>query len=199
MGTAIEDATDDTYTVTATPANSNDVGKYIHVTATYNVGDGLEETASALISDYPVQAARGANSPPVFASSSVNRRVTEGKKGMTVGAPVTATDADGDVLNYTLAGDDAGHFEIDQKTGQIKTEMDLDFDDPADRLRDTAGNNTYVVTVTRPTPLVQPETTPVTVMITVTDANEKPKFTSGIEGMAARPRRRHDRHRSGLS
>ena len=110
MGTEIEDATTDTYTVTATPANSNDVGNYIHVKATYNVDNGSDETAS-LVSDYQVQAARNDNSLPVFASNSVNRRVTEGKKGMVVGAPVIATDADRDVLNYTLAaGDDADLF-----------------------------------------------------------------------------------------
>ena len=46
---------------------------------------------------------------------------------MKVGAPVTATDDNGDVLNYTLfdgdGGDDgdAAKFDIDQKTGQITT------------------------------------------------------------------------------
>ena len=39
---------------------------------------------------------------------------------MVVGAPVTAMDADGDVLNYTLGGAAATSFRIDQETGQIR-------------------------------------------------------------------------------
>ena len=32
---------------------------------------------------------------------------------MDIGDPVTATDADGDALDYTLGGTDAGSFDID--------------------------------------------------------------------------------------
>ena len=61
-----------------------------------------------------------------FDPTTVSREVAEGKKGMMVGAPVTATGNHG-AVNYTLAGDDA-KFEIDQKTGQITTDVDLDYD-----------------------------------------------------------------------
>ena len=71
---------------------TEDVGMYLRVVAFYNVGTGREETAS-LTSDYagagvPAQD----NDAPEFSPASVTREVSEGKKGMTVGAPVTATD-----------------------------------------------------------------------------------------------------------
>ena len=61
------------------------------------------------------------NRAPVFASGSVERSVAENAgAGTAVGAPVTATDADGDDLSYSLAaGGDAGSFAIDASTGQI--------------------------------------------------------------------------------
>ena len=42
------------------------------------------------------------------------------------GAPVTATDADGDTPTYTLEGPDAGSFGIDAETGQLRTVTALD-------------------------------------------------------------------------
>ena len=61
------------------------------------------------------------NRAPVFASGSVERSVAENAgAGTAVGAPVTATDGDGDELSYSLAaGEDAGSFAIDASTGQI--------------------------------------------------------------------------------
>ena len=97
------------------------------MTAFYNVGTGREESAS-LTSDYPVLGSRTSNDAPEFdpATVTVTREVREGDKGMTVGAPVRATDDITNALNYTLDGADAVRFEIDQKTGQIKTLVDLD-------------------------------------------------------------------------
>ena len=40
--------------------------------------------------------------------------------GTKIGAPVTATDPDGDVLTYSLSGTDASKFDIDGATGQIE-------------------------------------------------------------------------------
>ena len=61
--------------------------------------------------------------------------------GMAVGAPVTATDADRDALNYILAGAGADNakFEIDAKTGQITTMWDLDREGTAEATADVAG------------------------------------------------------------
>ena len=63
------------------------------------------------------------NDPPGFqdqpGSPETIREVAENAPGGTlVGAPVTATDADGDALTYTLSGADA--FVIDAATGQIR-------------------------------------------------------------------------------
>ena len=69
---------------------------------------------------------RTSNEAPEFSPATVTREISEGKKGMTVGAPVRATDDITNALTYTLAGEDSDRFEIDQKTGQIKTLVDLD-------------------------------------------------------------------------
>ncbi|MDD2691365.1 MAG: DUF4347 domain-containing protein [Simplicispira sp.] len=74
---------------------------------------------------------------------------------------VTATDADGDTLSYSivapatllrspspgalLVGDDAGKFSIDA-AGRLVFNPAPDFENPQDQ-SDTVGNNTYVVTV----------------------------------------------------
>ena len=62
---------------------------YLHAMATYSDPDrGPNKTASALVSDYPVQAARNDNSAPKFPSDTATRSIPEGASGMTVGAPV---------------------------------------------------------------------------------------------------------------
>ena len=77
-----------------------------------------------------------ANSPPSFpdpgeGSDSLEREVAENSAaGSSVGAPVTATDAEGDTLTYSLSGADASAFAIDSATGQITvaagTELDYE-------------------------------------------------------------------------
>ena len=51
--------------------------------------------------------------------------------GEHVGAPVVATDADNDVLTYTLSGADMASFAIDSATGQLLTMDALDFETKA--------------------------------------------------------------------
>ena len=51
--------------------------------------------------------------------------------GEHVGAPVAATDADNDVLTYTLSGADMASFAIDSATGQLLTMAALDFETKA--------------------------------------------------------------------
>ena len=46
------------------------------------------------------------------------------------GAPVTASDADGSSITYSLVGPDSAFFSIDANTGQIGTVVSLDFEDP---------------------------------------------------------------------
>ena len=61
--------------------------------------------------------------------SSVTFSVAENTpSGMAVGVPLSATDADGDALTYSLQGAYADSFAIDASTGQIKTRGTYDFE-----------------------------------------------------------------------
>ena len=92
------------------------------MTATYNDGAGPQETRS-WTSGASVQGARQTNSPPSFAATSVSRRVAENSSG-NIGAPITATDSDGDTLVYAISGtgpdnasfrDQPGHGSVDDR------------------------------------------------------------------------------------
>ena len=174
-GTAIEeDANAAEYTVVG-----DDVGNYLRVEVSYNVGGGPQESAY-LVSDYRVQAKRATNSEPEFDPATVTRKVNEGEEGMAVGAPVRATDDDGDVLNYRLTGDDSNRFEIDQKTGQITTSEDLDYEATSgDNQCSTANECEVMVTATDSTGAAS--TPAATVSITLENVDEKPEFTGGLE------------------
>ena len=95
------------------------------------------------------------NRAPAFPGSSTTRTVAENTgAGMNVGAPVRATDADGDTLAYSLTGTDAGSFTINS-TGQIMvgTGTMLDFEDKASytvtvTATDGSASDTITVTVT---------------------------------------------------
>ena len=68
------------------------------------------------------------NRPPTFGSPG-DRDVPENSPaGTDVGAPVTATDLDGDTLTYTLEGTDAASFDIVSSTGQIQTISGVTYD-----------------------------------------------------------------------
>ena len=82
-------------------------------------------------------AALAVAAPPVFAQTApvftetapVPRSVDENTgPGENVGAAVTATDADGDPLTYSLGGTDAASFDIETSSGQIKTEEGVSYD-----------------------------------------------------------------------
>ena len=158
--------------------------------ATYRVGDSTTQEKASLTSDYTVEEVRAGNNTLKFSQATVSREVSEGKKGMNVGAPVTATDSHG-AVNYTLVTgvtiDDDGKFKIDQKTGQITTDMDLDYDTvDADNCRD-ADFCTVTVRATDASGDATDDTTPTidaTVIIKVTDVNEKPEFTSDTTAMS---------------
>ena len=67
------------------------------------------------------------NNPPVFTEgASTTRTVAENTAaGTNIGSAVSATDADGDILTYTLGGTDAAAFSIDSTTGQLRTQAAL--------------------------------------------------------------------------
>ena len=80
-----------------------------------------------------------ANNAPQFPGDTATRSVDENTPaGASIGDPVAATDADGDTLTYALTGSDAGAFDFETDTGQIKVKDTLDYEDKA----------SYSVTVT---------------------------------------------------
>ena len=94
------------------------------------------------------------NSDPVFADAMVTREVAENSAaGTPVGAPVTASDPNGETLTYSLEGPNADVFTIVPETGQIEVEAALDYELQASyalvvRASDTAaGAGTVEVTV----------------------------------------------------
>ena len=111
------------YTVTVTASDGSLLNE---ITVTINVIGTETETPT--------------NSTPRFADGNhTQRTVAENTaKGIDIGDPITATDADNDALTYTLGGSDAAAFDIDNTTGQLKTNADLDYET----------KNTYTVTVT---------------------------------------------------
>ena len=113
--------------------------------------------------------APGANNPPVFSDGvSATRSVSAtSSAGTSIGQPVTATDADsGDTVTYSLEGRDAGLFDIDSTTGQLRTRSTL------------IAGETYTVTVAASDGT---DTTRIAVSIEVTAAppNNPPVFSEG--------------------
>ena len=160
---------------------SGDVGNRIRVEATYSDGSGPAETVSST-SENPVQAYKRLvdNTAPAFAATDVTRRVEENSKG-NVGGPVTATDGDGDILTYTISGNDAtfdhdsdggtpdiDRFTIDEATGQLMVGDGVELDYESD--------TSYTVMVTATDSSGGTPDTVATVTINVIDVDEKPMF-----------------------
>ena len=191
--TPISNATTNTY-IASDEANNDDRNMYLRASATYADRRGANKQAP-FVSKWPVQPAKVQdNTIPEFSPTAIEREIQEGKAGMIVGAPVTATDADGDVRNYTLVpGNDKALFKIDQETGQITTAAKLDFEKPSDD-GGTPDDNIYVVTV-RATDSAGGNTgdtggnADATVTITVLDVNEPPEFVAfeAAEGVGTVP------------
>ena len=108
------------------------------------------------------------NNPPVFTEGeSTTRAIAENTAaGTNIGAAITATDADGDPLTYTLSGTDAAAFAIENTTGQLKTKASLDYET----------ESSYSVTMT----VSDSDLTDViNVNINIRNANDAPIFTEG--------------------
>ena len=84
------------------------------VTAKDGLGGRTEHALTIEIGDV--------NEPPAFPDAPYARSFDENTAAnANVGAPVAATDPDGDTITYTLGGTDASSFTIDSASGQIKT------------------------------------------------------------------------------
>ena len=148
-------------------------GYSVTITASDTGGEDATHTVTITVTDVAAE-------PPRFdeeygdGETSLTRSVAENTDaGQPVGAPVTATDDDGDTLTYSLDDQDGANFEIDANS-QIKTKEALNYEDTQPYLvtvsvtdsEDDAGN-------TEQSPTVDAT---IEVTITVTDVNEPPAF-----------------------
>ena len=119
----------DVFTVTRTPGTTS--------TVTVDIGTLPELPTDhqgyqlAKSTDLPLAViSPPANTAPVFTDgTSTTRTIAENTAaGVHIGTAIAATDADNDVLTYTLGGTDAASFAIDGTTGQLKTSAALDYE-----------------------------------------------------------------------
>ncbi|MYD60369.1 MAG: hypothetical protein F4W91_04960, partial [Gemmatimonadetes bacterium] len=70
------------------------------------------------------------NHAPAFRSQTYTTHFIDENtpEGEPIGDPITATDADGDMLTYGLSGTDVELFAIDARTGQIRTKESITYD-----------------------------------------------------------------------
>ena len=184
-----------------------DVGMYLRATVTYSDKFGAGKTASA-VSANRVEATTLFNAAPSFADQDddestsyidVAMSVSENTDvGMPIGEPVSATDADEDILFYELLDtpdledeDGDARFTIDSLSGQIRVGKELGADPgetededssaltdapalPGDEDADEENNGEYVLRVKVSDPSTASAT--VNVIVRVTEVNEAPAF-----------------------
>ena len=135
-------------------------------TLTITADDGKGSSASITVTVNIIKLLK--NRPPVFTDGrSATRSIAENTaSGTNIGAPISATDADGDTLRYSLSGTDASAFSINSSTGQLRTRAALDYE--------TKSRYTFRVRATESQYRI-----PITVTVNVTNANEAPIFAEG--------------------
>jgi hypothetical protein len=106
------------------------------------------------------------NNPPVI-SSPGDLSVAEGEITVTI---ISASDANGDALNYSLSGNDSGVFAI-SNTGVLRFRHEPDYSAPADSDQDNV--YTFTITVTDGEATARLE-------VTVTVVKELTDFEQGI-------------------
>ena len=110
--------------------DADDADMWLRATATYTDGFGPANTANtamavsaSVVTEVPVNVA------PEFAGETATRTIPENTaSGSNIGAPVEATDPNGDTLTYTLGGTNVASFGIVGSTGQLRTSAALDFE-----------------------------------------------------------------------
>ena len=167
---------------TYTPVQA-DIDSRLTAKATYT--DEKDSDVKDMAEDTTIMAVRAApesNNAPTFPDENPStpdivdktpeRKVAENTpSGRNIGAPVKAND-EGDVVAYSLGGDDAGLFAIDIATGQLKTKGKLNRETLTDRDTSTAESIELRVTVTAVDPFGQFDTA--TVTIKIENENESP-------------------------
>ena len=121
-----------------------------------------------------VQTAGEANRLPEFGGPATRAVAENSAAGSAVGAPVTATDADGDTLRYSLeAVDDHASFTIDSSSGQIETRAAHDYE----------ARSRYAVRVKAADGAAGSDTVAVT--IEIADVEEQPTAVEIVTGPGA--------------
>ena len=117
---------------------------------------------------------RNVNEAPNFTDgSSATRTIAENTaSGTNIGAPVAATDPENDTLTYSLSGTDASSFSIVSTSGQLQTNVALDYETKA----------SYSVTVSVSDGKGGTDSIAVTVNVTDVDENRAPAFIDGASG-----------------
>lgn len=118
--------------------------------------------SDSVVGPMPGPVAVGNTPPAITSSSSID--VAENTSGTIYTA--TASDPEGGVLTFSIAGDDASSFTVDSGTGAIAFVNSPDFENPAD----TNADNNYVFTLSVSDP--GGATASQTVTITVTNISE---------------------------
>ncbi len=108
------------------------------------------------------------NTPPTFdeGDSAIRSLAENSAAGTNVGAPLAATDLDGNTLTYSRSGDDAGSFDLNAATGQLTTVAGVSYD--------YESKSIYAVTVE-----VSDSNggiASISVTVNLTDANDPPVF-----------------------
>ncbi len=167
-----------------------DVGRCLRVTAVYTDELDDDDQRATGVLEVPARGPRPApitdpepeedvgfvNAAPVFPdqdfltdgdqSDRTSRTVAENTRaGQNIGDPVSAIDADGDLLIYTLSGADARSFGISRNDGQLRTRASLNYE----------RKNSYTVVVTATDPFGAADSIEVT--INVTDVDDPPVIT----------------------
>ena len=152
-------------------------------TATVSVRDGKNDNGDAdEVTDDTITVTilvADLNDAPEFPIGETDTRSVDEKTvaGEDIGAPVSATDDDGDTLTYTLDVSSRASFDIVSTTGQLQTKAALDYE---------TGTNSYTVTVTATDPLGAGDT--IMVSITVNNVDEKGRVTlSTTQPIEGRP------------
>ena len=127
------------------------------------------------------------NNAPAFAADTATRSVAENTAaGTAIGTAVSATDADGDTLTYSLGGTDAASFAIVSTSGQLQTKAALDYETKTSYMGTVTaadGNGgTDSIAVTINVTDVDDTTDPPTATITVSDHKKV-----GVKGTFMRP------------
>ena len=172
-----------TTTIDESETNPGDEGQFLRATVMYRdkaSGDPMEDDPLTMgedqdeslqgvrevmkPSDNAVRGDPDVNNAPTFKSASTMREVME-NEDMNAGDPVTAKDADGDVIAYDITGGaDMDKFGINSTNGQIMVGADTE-------LNFEGAQTSYEVEVTAEDPFGGSGSTMVT--LRVTDVNEK--------------------------